>query len=120
MRTGLQFADAAREPDASRAMIAGLNAVGLLGSFMHAVGDPEKVADLAAGGLTALTRVPLAAVAWYDRGPDRPLRLQGTFGGGRTLPAGISAGLDDICRTLARHRPSSLDVVSPAHPLRRA
>ena len=107
------------DPDASRAMIAGLNAVALLGSFMHAVGDLEKVADLAAGGLAALARVPLAAIAWHEGTPGG-LRVSGTFSGGRTLPAGITAGLKDICGTLPQHRPSSLDVVTSAHPLRRA
>src|SRR5258706_5596502 len=106
--------------DTSRALIAGLNAVALLGSFMHAVADTVKVADLAAGGLAALARVPLAALAWYDRTPERPLRVQGTLGDARFLPAGLSAGLAEICRTLPLHRPSSLDVVNSAHPLRRA
>ena len=106
--------------DSSRAMIAGLNAVALLGSFMHAVAGTHKVAELAAGGLAALTRVPLASVAWYGTEPEQPLRLQGMFSGGRTLPPGVSAGLDDICRNLPLHRPSRLDVMASGHPLRRA
>jgi hypothetical protein len=110
----------ALDPASSRETIAGLNAVALLGSFMHAVGDAEKVAELAAGGLAALVRVPLGAVAWFDGAQDGPLRLAGTFGGGRTLPAAVAGGLEDLCVTLPRHRPSSLDIVTASHPLRRA
>ena len=47
--------------------VAGLNAVVMLGSCLHAAPSAEDAAELAAGGLAAVTRLPFAAVGWYPQ-----------------------------------------------------
>ena len=52
--------------------VAGLNAVVMLGSCLHAAPSAEDAAELAAGGLAAVTRLPFAAVGGTPR--DRTAR----------------------------------------------
>jgi sugar diacid utilization regulator len=89
-----------------RESVAALYAVVLLGSFMHAAARQEDTAELAAGGLSALTRAPLAAVAWYPEGPTRPLRIVGRSAGTQGIPADLTHSLARFCERLPVLRPS--------------
>ncbi len=94
--------------DQSPETVAGLHAVVMLGSFMHAAPSAEDTAELSVGGLSALTRLPLAAVAWYADGPDRPLRIAGRCLGEPGVRPGINAALREVCSRLPVARPSRL------------
>ena len=110
MRSILRPLDAeTSEGERLQETVAGLHAVVMLGSFMHAVPDPENTAELAAGGLAALTRLPLVAVAWYADGPDSELRLVGRFAGEPGIPDGLAGPLGELCSRLAVQRPSWLE-----------
>ncbi|MCW2632483.1 MAG: diguanylate phosphodiesterase, partial [Pseudonocardia sp.] len=94
--------------DPSQETVAGLHAVVMLGSFMHAAPSSEDTAELSVGGLSALTRLPLAAVAWYADGADRPLRIAGRCSGEPGVRPGINAALREVCAQLPAVRPSRL------------
>ena len=110
MRSILRPLDAeTSEGERLQETVAGLHAVVMLGSFMHAVPDPENTAELAAGGLAALTRLPLVAVAWYADGPGSVLRLVGRYAGEPGIPDGLAGPLGELCARLAVQRPSWLE-----------
>lgn len=94
--------------------VAGLNAVVLLGSCLHAAPSSEDAAELAAGGLAAVTRLPFAAVGWYPQGPDGPMTVTG--------PAGVDAHIATALRRLAPRlhalRPTRLEAGEVPQSLR--
>lgn len=100
---GVGHAAAERE---LRETVAGLNAVVMLGSFMHSAPSSTTTAELAAGGLAAVTRLPLAAVAWYPDGPDGPLAVTGRCAGEAGITAKVTADLRGLCPRLHALRPS--------------
>ncbi|MHA6780642.1 helix-turn-helix domain-containing protein [Pseudonocardia saturnea] len=100
--------------------VAGLNAVVMLGSFMHAAPTAEKTAELSAGGLAALTRLPLTAVAWYADGPDGLLRVAGRCEGGPGISAGVATALRRIGTDLSVFRPTRRTAAELPRTLRRA
>ncbi len=89
--------------------VAGLHAVVMLGSFMHAAPDSEDTAELSVGGLSALTRLPLAAVAWYEHAADGPLRLVVRCAGERGGRPSIEGAVRELCAGLPVLRPARLD-----------
>lgn len=100
--------------------IAGLNAVVMLGSFMHSAPSSENTAELAAGGLAALTRLPLTAVAWYADGPDGPLQIAGRCGGGAGISASVATTLRRLGTDLPVLRPTRWDAAELPRGLRRS
>ncbi len=98
----------ATEAGALQETVAGLHAVVMLGSFMHAAPRSADTAELSVGGLAALTRMPLAAVAWRAEGEDAPLRVVGRCGGERGLSAEVAKALRRMCEQLPELRPSRL------------
>ncbi|MGE3285983.1 MAG: PucR family transcriptional regulator [Pseudonocardia sp.] len=103
-----------------RETVAGLNAVVLLGSFMHAAPSSTTTAELAAGGLAAVTRLPLAAVAWYPEGPDGPLEVTGRCAGQPGINAEVADELRAICPLMDGLRPTWSDGDDLPGALRRA
>jgi hypothetical protein len=95
--------------DPVRGTIAGLHAVVLLGSFMHSSPRQQDTAELAAGGLAAIARVPLAAVAWYPEAAGGQLRLVGRYGGEQGIPAWLADELAALCSRLNVSRPTRLE-----------
>lgn len=95
--------------EALREQVAALYAVVLLGSFMHAARRQEDAAELAAGGLAALARARLAAVAWYDDDPVRRCRLVGRCGGTHGIPTSMVRPLARFCSDLPTARSSRHD-----------
>ncbi|MGH3906870.1 MAG: PucR family transcriptional regulator [Pseudonocardiaceae bacterium] len=100
--------------------IAGLHAVVMLGSFMHARPDPENTAELAVGGLAALTRLPLAAVAWYSESADGQLQVAVRRGRERGTVSGLSGPLCQLCAQLPDCRPTRLEATQLPRVLRMA
>lgn len=98
--------DSARQDDQLQEKIAGLHAVVLLGSFMHSSPRQQDTAELAAGGLAAIARVPLAAVAWYPNGTAEPPRLVGRYAGEHAIPSWLEAILVKLCSRLHVFRPT--------------
>jgi hypothetical protein len=92
-----------------RETMAGLHAVMLLGSFMHSSPQQQNTAELAAGGLAAIARVPLAAVAWYPEGSGEQMRLVGRYAGKQPIPARIASILVRLCSQLNVYRPARLE-----------
>jgi hypothetical protein len=92
-----------------RETMAGLHAVMLLGSFMHSSPQQQNTAELAAGGLAAIARVPLAAVAWYPEGSGEQMRLVGRYAGKQPVPARIASILVRLCSQLNVYRPARLE-----------
>src|SRR5258708_38987866 len=94
----------ARQPTSEdgrvRETIAGLHAVVLLGSFMHSSPQQQTTAELAAGGLAAIARVPLAAVAWYPEGSGEQMRLTGRYAGKQPIPVRLAGLLVRLCSEL--------------------
>ncbi|MFC4941913.1 PucR family transcriptional regulator [Pseudonocardia sp. GCM10023141] len=99
--------------------VSGLNAVVMLGSFMHAAPTAEHTAELAAGGLAAVTRLPLAAVAWYAEGPDGPLTVAGRCAGEPGISAQVATTLRRLGPQLNVFRPSRRDGDDMPRALRR-
>jgi PucR C-terminal helix-turn-helix domain/GGDEF-like domain len=97
--------------DPARETIAGLHAVVLLGSFMHSSPQQQDTAELAAGGLAAIARVPLAAVAWYPEASEGQLRLAGRYEGEQGIPAWLAGELAALCSRLNVSRPTKLEKV---------
>lgn len=95
--------------DPVRETIAGLHAVVLLGSFMHSCPQQQDTAELAAGGLAAIARVPLAAVAWYPEASGEQLRLAGRYAGEQGIPAWLAGELAGLCSRLNVSRPTRLE-----------
>jgi hypothetical protein len=95
--------------DPARDTIAGLHAVVLLGSFMHSSPQQQDTAELAAGGLAAIARVPLAAVAWYPEASGEELRLAGRYAGEQGIPAWLAGELAALCSRLNVSRPTRLE-----------
>jgi PucR C-terminal helix-turn-helix domain/GGDEF-like domain len=108
MRNG-KTADAAGQDDQLREKVAGLHAVVLLGSFMHSSPRQQDTAELAAGGLAAIARVPLAAVAWYPKGTAEPPCLAGRYAGEHAIPAWLETILVGLCSRLHVFRPTRLE-----------
>jgi PucR C-terminal helix-turn-helix domain/GGDEF-like domain len=108
MRNGTAL-DAAGQDSQLREMIAGLHAVVLLGSFMHSSPRQQDTAELAAGGLAAIARVPLAAVAWYPQGTAEPPRLAGRYAGEHAIPSWLETILVQLCSRLHVFRPTRLE-----------
>jgi hypothetical protein len=106
-RTGLRELAPGEDPSLHETVTA-LHAVVMLGSFMHAAPDSEKTAELAAGGLAALTRLPLATVAWYADGPLGSLRVAGRVAGERHVDVDVARDLRRLCAQLPALRPSSV------------
>jgi len=100
---------AASEDGRVRETIAGLHAVVLLGSFMHSSPQQQNTAELAAGGLAAIARVPLAAVAWYPEGSGEQMRLIGRYAGRQPIPARLASILIRLCSQLNVYRPARLE-----------
>jgi hypothetical protein len=92
-----------------RETIAGLHAVVLLGSFMHSSPQQQTTAELAAGGLAAIARVPLAAVAWYPEGSGEQMRLTGRYAGKQPIPVRLASILVRLCSQLNVYRPTRLE-----------
>ena len=92
-----------------RETIAGLHAVVLLGSFMHSSPQQQTTAELAAGGLAAIARVPLAAVAWYPEGSGEQMRLTGRYAGRQPIPVRLAGILVRLCSQLNVYRPTRLE-----------
>jgi hypothetical protein len=92
-----------------RETIAGLHAVVLLGSFMHSSPRQQDTAELAAGGLAAIARVPLAAVAWYPEGSGEQVHLVGRYAGEQGIPAWLAGHLVRLCSQLNVSRPTRLE-----------
>jgi hypothetical protein len=107
MRSHLRDATPRAETQAQDEM-ASLHAVVMLGSFMHAAPDPAKTAELSAGGLVALCRLPLAAVAWYAEPQDGTLRVTGRSAGEQSIRPGIAGALRDLCASFSMFRPTWL------------
>ncbi|MGD9531235.1 MAG: PucR family transcriptional regulator [Pseudonocardia sp.] len=103
-----------------RETVAGLNAVVLLGSFMHSAPNATTTAELAAGGLAAVTRLPLAAVAWYSDGPDGPLEVTGRCAGEPGIRPQVVDELSRLCPRLNALRPTWSEGADVPGPLRRA
>ncbi len=103
-----------------RETIAGLHAVVLLGSFMHSSPQPQNTAELAAGGLAAIARVPLAAVAWYPEGSGEQMRLIGRYAGQQPIPARLASILVRLCSRLNVYRPARLEEAQLPGRLRQA
>ena len=101
--------DPAGQDDQLREKIAGLHAVVLLGSFMHSSPRQRDTAELAAGGLAAIARVPLAAVAWYPKGGAEPPLLAGRYDGEHVIPHWLEAVLVKLCSQLHGFRPTRLE-----------
>jgi PucR C-terminal helix-turn-helix domain/GGDEF-like domain len=109
------------EGDATlRGTVAGLNAVVMLGSCLHAAPSAEDAAELAAGGLAAVTRLPLAVVGWYPEGPDCPLTVTGRCGGEVGVDAHVATTLRRLCPQLHGFRPTRLAAEEIPPALRRA
>ncbi|MGD9525325.1 PucR family transcriptional regulator [Pseudonocardia sp.] len=100
--------------------VVGLNAVVMLGSFMHAAPSSAAAAELAAGGLAAVTRLPLAAVAWYPDGPDAPPAVTPGRAGGPGSEDGVGGALRLLCPRLHRLRPTWSAGAAVPSELRRA
>jgi PucR C-terminal helix-turn-helix domain/GGDEF-like domain len=98
----------------------GLNAVVLLGSCLHAVPSSEEAAELAAGGLAAVTRLPLAAVGWYPSGPDGPLTVTGRCGAEPGIDVHVATTLRRLCSRLHALRPTRLAADEVPRSLRHA
>ena len=108
------------EDGQARETIAGLHAVVLLGSFMHSSPQQQNTAELAAGGLAAIARVPLAAVAWYPEGSGEQMRLIGRYAGKQPIPARLASILVRLCSQLNVYRPSRLEEAQLPGRLRQA
>lgn len=100
--------------------VAGLNAVVMLGSCLHSAPTAEDAVDLAAGGLAAVTRLPLAAIAWFPSGPDGPLTVTGRCGGEPDFDAHVATTLRRLCRQLPAFRPTRRSAEDLPRALRRA
>ena len=100
--------------------VAGLNAVVMLGSCLHAAPSAQEAAELAAGGLAALTRLPLAAVAWYPSGSDGPLAVTGRCAGHADIDARVATTLRRLCTRLHAFRPTRREGDEVPRALRRA
>lgn len=100
--------------------VAGLNAVVMLGSFLHAAPSSASAAELAAGGLAALTRLPLAAVAWYAAGPQGPLTVAGRCAGEAGINAHVATTLRRLGPQLHAFRPTWRAAADLPRTLRRA
>ena len=101
-------------------IVAGLNAVVMLGSCLHAAPSSQDAAELAAGGLAAVTRLPLAAVGWYPSGPDGPLTVTGRCAGDGGVDVHVATTLRRLCPQLHAFRPTRLDADAVPRSLRRA
>lgn len=108
------------EDGQGRETIAGLHAVVLLGSFMHSSPQQQTTAELAAGGLAAIARVPLAAVAWYPEGSGEQMRLTGRYAGKQPIPARLASILVRLCSQLNVYRPARLEEAQLPVRLRQA
>lgn len=104
----------------SQETVAALNAVVMLGSFMHAAPSSGNTAELAAGGLAALTRLPLAAVAWYADGPDGPLTVTGRCSGEPGITPQVATTLRRLGSQLHEFRPTRRVADDLPRALRRA
>ena len=100
--------------------VAGLNAVVMLGSCLHAAPSAEDAAELAAGGLAAVTRLPFAAVGWYPQGPDGPMTVTGRCAGTTGVDVGVAATLRRLGPRLHAFRPTRLDADEVPQSLRQA
>lgn len=90
--------------------VAGLNAVVMLGSLTHAAPSPEKAAELSLGGLVALTRAPLAVVAWNPAPePTAQWRLASRCAGGTEVTDVTAVSLRRFCGQLPELRISHWD-----------
>lgn len=103
-----------------RETIAGLHAVVLLGSFMHSSPRQQNTAELAAGGLAAIARVPLAAVAWYPEGSSEQMHLIGRYADKQPIPARLASILVRLCSQLNVYRPARLEEAQLPGRLRQA
>lgn len=101
--TGADVADSG----ALREVVAGLNTLVMLGAFMHSAPGPASAAELASGGLYALTKLPLTAVLWYpDGGSESRLAVTGKCAGKSIGDDGTAETLRALCRQLHADRPT--------------
>ncbi len=119
MRPSLRVATSS-EDQRLQETIAGLHAVVMLGSFMHARPDPENIAELSVGGLAALTRLPMAGVAWYPDSTDGQLQVAVRRGRERGTLTGLSDPLRQLCAQLPDCRPTRLETAQLPRTLRMA
>lgn len=111
---------AAGEDHGLRETVAGLYALVMLGSFMHAISDSDKTAELAVGGLVALTHLPLTGVAWYPDGADSEPQVVVRCSGARGMLAGADGPLGRLCAGLPDSRPTRLEAAQLPEVLRMA